>query len=127
MVGLVLEVPRHRPSKDPPLRPPFVSFVDSTSIWRAESSGSQPIYRKLFSHGPHSSKNNFFEIKISQTRDWETPSLFYYSSWCDILYQLICRGKTTDLSSEPATWSCYKCQRMFDLDSCQSNHTNTAG
>ena len=31
---------------------------------RAESSGSQPGYRKLFPHGPHSSKNNFFGIKI---------------------------------------------------------------
>ena len=41
-------------------------------------SGSQPVYRKLFPHGPHSSKNNFFEIKISQRRDWETPSLSYY-------------------------------------------------
>ena len=35
----------------------------------AESSGSQPGYRKLFPHGPYSSKNNFFEIKISQRRD----------------------------------------------------------
>ena len=26
-------------------------------------------------HGPHSSKNNFFGIKISQRRDWECPSL----------------------------------------------------
>ena len=39
------------------------------------TSKSQPVYRKLFSHGPHSSKNNFFEIKISQRRDWETPSM----------------------------------------------------
>ena len=38
-------------------------------------------YRKLFSHGPHSSKNNFFEIKISQRPDWESPSLSYYGSW----------------------------------------------
>ena len=28
----------------------------------AESSGSQPGYRKLFPHGPHSSKNNFFVL-----------------------------------------------------------------
>ena len=46
----------------------------------AESSGSQPGYRKLFPHGPHSSKNNFFGIKISQRRDWECPSLSYYGS-----------------------------------------------
>ena len=53
----------------------FFSFIDPAS------SGSKPVYRKLFPHGPHSSKNNFFEIKISQRRDWETPSLFYYGSW----------------------------------------------
>ena len=28
----------------------------------------------------------------------------FYVGKCDILYQLICRGKTTDLSSEPARW-----------------------
>ena len=28
----------------------------------SESSGSQPVYRKLIPRGPHSSKNNFFEI-----------------------------------------------------------------
>ena len=59
---------------------PFFSFIDAASLWRAESSGSQPVYRKLFPHGPHSSKNNFFEIKISQRRVWETPSLSYYGS-----------------------------------------------
>ena len=32
----------------------------------SESSGSQPVYRKLVPRGPHSSKNNFFEIKISR-------------------------------------------------------------
>ena len=31
----------------------------------SESSGSQQVYRKLFPRGPHSSKNNFFEIKTS--------------------------------------------------------------
>ena len=37
------------------------------------TSESQPVYRKLFSHGLHGSKNNFFKIKICQRRDWETP------------------------------------------------------
>ena len=41
----------------PPLRQPFFSFIDAASLWRAESSGSQPVYRKLFPHGSHSSKN----------------------------------------------------------------------
>ena len=52
----------------------------------AESSGSQPGYRKLFPHGPHSSKNNFFGIKISQRRHWECPSLSYYGSWFSVLH-----------------------------------------
>ena len=63
------------------IRQPFFSFIDPGSLWPAESSGSQPVYRKLFPHGLHSSKNNFFEIKISQRRDWESPSPFYYGSW----------------------------------------------
>ena len=58
----------------------FFSFIDPASLWRADSSGSQPVYRKLFPHGPHSSKNTFFEIKISQRCDWEAPSLSYYGS-----------------------------------------------
>ena len=45
----------------------------------------------------------------------------------DILYQLICRGKTTGLSSESARWSCDNCQQMSDFDSCQSNSTHTDG
>ena len=64
-------------SSFPSLKPPFFSFVDPASLWRAESSRSQPVYREQFPHGRHSSKNNFFEIKISQRRDWETPSLPY--------------------------------------------------
>ena len=54
----------------------------------AESSGSQPGYRKLFPHFPHSSKNNFFGIKISQRRDWETPSLSDYGS-CPYLQSIL--------------------------------------
>ena len=61
-------------------RQPFFSFTDPASLWCTESTGSQPVYWKLFPHGPHSSKNNFFEIKLSQRCDWETPSLSYYGS-----------------------------------------------
>ena len=50
-------------SSFPPLKPPFFLFVDPASLWRAESSGGQPVYRKLFSHGPHSSKNNFLKLR----------------------------------------------------------------
>ena len=51
--------------------------------WRAlnresESSGSQPVYRKLFPRGPHSSKNNFFEIKISQPTPLDSLSVLLF-------------------------------------------------
>ena len=36
-----------------------------------------------------------------------------------ILCQLICRGETTDLSSEPARWTNDYCQRMSDFDICR--------
>ena len=44
----------------------------------SESSGSQPVYRKLFSHGPHSSKNNFFGIKISRPTPWVSLSVLLW-------------------------------------------------
>ena len=44
------------------LTPPHFGALNRES----ESSGSQQVYRKLFPRGPHSSKNNFFEIKISR-------------------------------------------------------------
>ena len=54
-------------------------------------------------------------------------SFLYWIGKCDILYQLICRGKKTGLSSEPARWLCDNCQRMSDFDSCQSNRIHTDG
>ena len=54
-------------------------------------------------------------------------SLLCWIGRCDILYQLVCRGKRTGLSSEPTRWSCDNCQRMSDFESCQSNHTHTDG
>ena len=39
-----------------------------------ESSGSEPVYWKQFLRGPHNSKNNFFEIKISRPTPWESLS-----------------------------------------------------
>ena len=44
----------------------------------SESSGSEPVYRKLFSHGPHSSKNNFFGIKISRPTPWVSLSVLLW-------------------------------------------------
>ena len=58
------------------------------------------------------------------------PGVVSFLCWigkCDILYQLICRGKTTGFSSKPARCSRDNCQRMSDFDSCQSNNTYTDG
>ena len=55
-------------------------------------------------------------------------SIYCWIGKCDILlYQLICLGKTTGPSSEPARWSCDNCQRMSDFDSFQCNYTHTDG
>ena len=50
---------------------------------------------------------------------WESVVSLIFGK-CVISYQLICRGKTTNFSSEPARWSCDNCQRMSDFDTCQS-------
>ena len=74
----------------------FIEYIPSTSSLQLGShlfhllipprfGAMNPVYRKLFPHGPHSSKNNFFEIKISQRRDWETPSLSYYGSCSELI------------------------------------------
>ena len=60
--------------------------------WNRESefSGSEPVYRKLFSHGPHSSKNNVFGIKISRPTPWVSLSVLL---WLLILFinpELLC-------------------------------------
>ena len=44
----------------------------------SESFGSQPVYRKLFPRGPHSSKNNFFEIKISRPTPLDSLSVLLW-------------------------------------------------
>ena len=44
---------------------------------------------------------------ISVGADYSAPNISLYV------------GKTTDLSSEPARWSCDYCRRMSDFDSCQ--------
>ena len=44
----------------------------------SESSGSQQVYRKLFPRGPHSSKNNFFEIKISRPTPLDSLSVLFW-------------------------------------------------
>ena len=40
-----------------------------------ESSGSQQVYRKMFPRGLHSSKNNFFETKISRSTPLDSLSV----------------------------------------------------
>ena len=44
------------------LSPPRFGALNRES----ESSGSEQVYRELFPRGPHSSENNFFEIKIDR-------------------------------------------------------------
>ena len=45
-----------------------------------ESSGSQQVYRKMFPRGLHSSKNNFFEIKISRPTPLDSLSVLLQRS-----------------------------------------------
>ena len=52
----------------------------------SESSGSQRVYRKLFPRGPHSSENNFFEIKISRPTSLDFLSVL---SWLLVTYHTI--------------------------------------
>ena len=65
-----------------PLKLPFFHLWTSPHFnalnHESESTGSQSVYRKLSPHVCIVSKQNCFEIKISQRHDWETPSLFYY-------------------------------------------------
>ena len=44
----------------------------------------------------------------------------FYVGKCDILYQLMCGGKTS-LWNKAARWSCDNFQQMCDFDSCQLN------
>ena len=57
---------------------PTKTTVQATVWTYFISSGSQPVYRKLFPRGPHSSKNNFFEIKISRPTPWESLSVLLW-------------------------------------------------
>ena len=60
------------------LTPPRFGALNRES----ESSRSQPVYRKLFLRGPHSSKNNFFEIKISRPTALDSLSvLLWLLTW----------------------------------------------
>ena len=56
--------------------PPFFLFVDAASLWRPEI--VKASQRKLFSHGPHSSKNNYFGIKISRPTLWVSLSVLLW-------------------------------------------------
>ena len=64
----------------------FDSFSASFKPWYhfgalnpdSESSGSQPVYRKLFPRGRHSSKKNCFEIKISRPTPLDSLSVLLW-------------------------------------------------
>ena len=50
----------------------------------------------------------------------ESEVSFHFHFYVGVTYYIsLYVGKTTDLSSEPARWSCDYCQRMSDFDSCQ--------
>ena len=58
---------------------------------------------------------DFFEsLSIDLHEDGEAY-LFFYVSKGDILYQLTCKGKTADLTPEPARQSCDICQQVLIL------------
>ena len=59
-----------------------------------------------------------------QPTDSPAQRSLFWTGKCVILYQLICRSRTTCLSSEPARWSWDHCQRMSHFDSCQCNHAH---
>ena len=66
------------------LTPPLFDAL----FYESESSGSQPIHRKMFPQGPQLQKP-FFAIKISQPKFslW-TPSLFSYYIWLLLIHEL---------------------------------------
>ena len=51
----------------------------------SESSESQTVYRKLFPRGPRSSKNTFFEIKISRTTPLDSLSVPLWLFWPNLI------------------------------------------
>ena len=65
-------------SKSLHIVPPLVPRRFGSLNRESESSGSQPVYRKLFPRGPHSSKNNFFEIKISRSTSLDSLSVLLW-------------------------------------------------
>ena len=56
------------------LTPPRFGVLNRES----ESSGSQPVYRKLFPRGPHSSTSKDFEIKISRPTPLDSLSVLLW-------------------------------------------------
>ena len=64
---------------------------------------------------------DFFEsLSIDLHEDGEAY-LFFYVSKGDILYQLTCKGKTTNLTPESPIQSCDTCQRVLILTAVNSS------
>ena len=85
----------------------------------SESSGSEQIYRKLFPRGPHSSKNNFFEIKIYLSAKW--ASLPGVRSSC------IHFSPTGKWMSDERTPKAGRQQQVVTLRVCASRWTEVCG
>ena len=84
-------------------------------FWVAKSSKKSPS-----SHTILKLTKDFFEsLSIDLHEDGEAY-LFFYVSKGDILYQLTCKGKTTDLTPEPARESCDICRRVLILTAVNS-------
>ena len=85
-------------------------------FWVAKSSKKSPS-----SHTILKLTKDFFEsLSIDLHEDGEAY-LFFYVSKGDILYQLTCKGKTTDLTSESPIQSCDTCQRVLILTAVNSS------
>ena len=85
-------------------------------FWVAKSSKKSPS-----SHTILKLRKDFFEsLSIDLHEDGEAY-LFFYVSKGDILYQLTCKGKTTDLTPESPIQSCDTCQRVLILTAVNSS------
>ena len=85
-------------------------------FWVAKSSKKSPSSRTILKL----TKDFFESLSIDLHEDGEAY-LFFYVSKGDILYQLTCKGKTTDLTPESPIQSCDTCQRVLILTAVNSS------
>ena len=85
-------------------------------FWVAKSSKKSPS-----SHTILKLTKDFFESLSIDLHEDGKAYLFFYVSKGDILYQLTCKGKTTDLTPEPPIQSCDTCQQVLILTAVNSS------